>query len=187
MYFFHVLSLRLLQLSPDDPEGGGFSQMNSNTNKNNARIGIPVPWVYTIGYLVGIGIQFVVPVSIASSAALVIIVRVLGILLVAAGAVLMAWSLSIFHKHHTTTVPTETTTTFVNWGPYRFSRNPMYVGLFLFFAGLSVIFAFVWPILALLAVVYYVNSKVIPIEERQLRKNFGEVYEQYCKKVRRWI
>jgi protein-S-isoprenylcysteine O-methyltransferase Ste14 len=63
----------------------------------------------------------------------------------------------------------------------------MYLGLFLFFVGLSVIFAVVWSILPLLVVVYYVNTKVIPIEEKQLRKSFGEAYEQYCKEVHRWI
>jgi len=147
---------------------------------------IPVPWLYTIGYLFGIAIQFIVPVSIGS-AALLAIVRVLGILLVTVGAVLMVWPQSIFRKHQTTTVPTETSTTLVNWGPYRFSRNPMYLGLFLFFVGLSVIFVLAWSILSLLVVVYYVNSKIIPIEEKQLRGSFGEAYEQYCKKVRRWI
>ena len=146
---------------------------------------IPVPWVYAIAYLVGVGIQFVFPVNI--SGVLLSTIEVLGVLLAAVGAVLMAWPQSIFRKHHTTTVPSETTTTFVTWGPYRFSRNPMYLGLFLFFAGISVIFSLVWSILLLLLVVYYVNSVVIPVEEKQLRKNFGEAYEQYCKKVRRWI
>jgi protein-S-isoprenylcysteine O-methyltransferase Ste14 len=142
--------------------------------------------MFTFGYLVGIGIQFIVPAS-TSSASSIMLVRALGILLVSAGAILMAWPQSIFHEHHTTTIPMETTTTFVNWGPYRISRNPMYLGLFLFFAGLSAIFVFLWSIIALLVVVYYVNSKVIPIEERQLQKNFGEAYEQYCERVRRWI
>jgi len=147
---------------------------------------IPIPWEYTIGYLVGVGAQFIVPIGV-SSAALILLIRVLGVLLVAFGAVLMILPQSIFRKYHTTTVPSETTTAFVNWGPYRFSRNPMYLGLFLFFAGLSVIFVLVWSIIALFVVVYHVNSMVIPMEEEQLRKNFGEAYEQYCRRVRRWI
>jgi len=160
------------------------NDLKSATNKSSFRI--PVPWVYTIGYLVGIGTQFLVPVSI-NSAYLFTIVRIFGILLAAAGAVLMSWPQMIFRKHQTTTVPTETTTTFVTWGPYRFSRNPMYLGLFLFFAGLSLIFVLAWSIISLFVVVYYVNSKVIPIEEKQLERNFGNDYHKYCKKVRRWI
>jgi protein-S-isoprenylcysteine O-methyltransferase Ste14 len=63
----------------------------------------------------------------------------------------------------------------------------MYLGLFLFFGGISVAFPFVWSILLLVAVVFYVNAVVIPVEERQLRENFTEAYEQYCHRVRRWV
>lgn len=149
-------------------------------------MGIPVPWFFTIAYLAGLGIQFVVTLTV-SSGTLLTAIEVLGVLLTAVGAVLMVWPLSIFRKHHTTTTPSETTTAFVNWGPYRFSRNPMYLGLFLFFAGLSIAFVIIWSVLLLVLVVFYVNSAVIPVEERQLRKNFQQAYDQYCREVRRWI
>jgi protein-S-isoprenylcysteine O-methyltransferase Ste14 len=160
--------------------------MGNNTSRINPIMRIPVPWAFAIAYLAGIGIQLLVPVTI-SSGVLLTTIEVLGILITAVGVVLMAWPQSIFRRHHTTTVPSESTSTFVTWGPYRFSRTPMYLGLFLFFAGISVIFALVWSILLLFVVVYYLNSILIPVEERQLRRNFGEAYEQYCKKVRRWI
>ncbi|MGA2876398.1 MAG: isoprenylcysteine carboxylmethyltransferase family protein [Nitrososphaerales archaeon] len=147
---------------------------------------IPVPWVFVIAYVIGIGISLLVPVTISSSK-LVTVFQALGILMLGVGAILAVWGQWVFHKEHTTTVPNETTSTFVTWGPYRFSRNPMYLGLFLFFAGFSVIFTWVWSILLLLAVVYYVNSVVIPVEEKQLQRNFGEAYGKYCKRVRRWI
>jgi len=147
---------------------------------------IPVPWTFTIAYLVGIGIWFLVPVTIGSAFWLTII-QILSVLSLALGAVLAFWAQWIFRKLHTTTVPTETTTSLVTWGPYRFSRNPMYLGIFLFFAGLSGIATFVWSILLLLAVVFYVNSTVIPVEERQLRRNFGAAYEKYQSQVRRWV
>jgi protein-S-isoprenylcysteine O-methyltransferase Ste14 len=76
---------------------------------------------------------------------------------------------------------------FVDWGPYRFTRNPMYLGLFLFFAGISVAFTFVWSILLLVVMVYFVNAVVIPVKEEKLRRNFAETYRQYFRKVRRWI
>ena len=160
--------------------------MITKTTTNTSGFLIPVPWVYTIGYLAGIGIQFIVAVGL-TSVILVNLVRIAGILLAIAGAALMAWPQIIFRKHKTTTVPTETTTTFVTWGPYRFSRNPMYLGLFLFFVGLSMIFVLVWSVGSLLVVSYYVNSRVIPIEEKQLHMNFGKSYDQYCKRVHRWI
>jgi protein-S-isoprenylcysteine O-methyltransferase Ste14 len=160
--------------------------MESSTTKRDSRIRIPVPWMYTLAYLLGIVIQLIVPVTI-KSASIELIVLTGGILLTANGALLMVWPQLIFRKHHTTTVPSETPTAFVSSGPFRFSRNPMYLGLFLFFAGLSLEFTFVWSILLLIFVMYYVNSKVIPAEEEQLRKNFGEAYDQYSRRVRRWI
>jgi protein-S-isoprenylcysteine O-methyltransferase Ste14 len=68
--------------------------VSGDATKKNARM----------GYLLGIAIQFIVPVTI-NSATFLEIIRVLGILLVAAGAVFMAWPQSIFRKHQTTTVP----------------------------------------------------------------------------------
>lgn len=147
---------------------------------------IPVSWTFTIAYLAGIGIWFLVPVTIGSAVWLVVM-QILGILSLALGAILAFWAQWIFRKKHTTTVPTETTTSFVTWGPYRFCRNPMYLGLFLFFAGLSAIATFVWSILLLLVVLFYVNSIVIPVEERQLQRNFGEAYAKYVSRVRRWV
>jgi protein-S-isoprenylcysteine O-methyltransferase Ste14 len=63
----------------------------------------------------------------------------------------------------------------------------MYLGLFLFFGGISVALAFVWSVLLLVIVVYYVSSEVIPLEERQLRRSFPDAYESYCGEVRRWV
>jgi len=145
--------------------------MGNDVSKTNPLMHIPVPWVFVIAYLVGIGIQLEFPVSIGSANWLTV-TQVLGILLLAVGAALAVWAQWIFRREHTTTVPTKTTTSLVVWGPYRFSRNPMYLGLFLSFGGISVALTFVWSILLLFVVLYYVNSVVIPVEERQLRRNF---------------
>ena len=67
------------------------------------------------------------------------------------------------------------------------SRNPMYLGLFSLFVGLSAVATFVWSILFLVVVLFYVNSVVIPVEEKQLQTNFGEAYDRYRNRVRRWI
>jgi len=149
-------------------------------------IHLPVPWIFTIGYLIGIVLSLFVPVSISSGLWLAAI-QILGVLGLALGAILAFWAQSIFRKLHTTTVPTETTTSLVTWGPYRFSRNPMYLGLFFFFVGLSAIAVFVWSVIILVFVLAYVNVVVIPVEEKQLETNFGETYRSYRRNVRRWI
>jgi protein-S-isoprenylcysteine O-methyltransferase Ste14 len=160
--------------------------MGGDAGKSSPLMRMPVPWVFVIAYLLGIGIKTVVPVSMGSASWL-LLAQILGIVMLAAGATLAVWARLIFHREHTTTVPFETTTSMVTWGPYRLSRNPMYLGLFLFFGGISVALAFFWSVLFLVIVVYYVNSRVIPLEERQLRRNFPEVYERYCVDVRRWV
>lgn len=162
--------------------------MNTNDSKHedsrqNRLLHIPVPWVYAIAYLVGVGIQLAIPVSI-TSVFLLTITQAISILLIALGLLFAVWAQVLFRKEHTTTDPTQSSSRLVTWGPYRFSRNPMYVGLFFIFIGLSGVFTLVWSIALMLPVFYYVNWVVIPVEEAQLRTTS---YEQYRKKVRRWI
>ena len=161
------------------------SAISENNGKNHL-LHIPVPWVYVIAYLAGIAIQFVSPLPISSFLFLTITL-VFGALLLLIGAVLAVWAQWIFRKENTTTDPTQTSAKLVTWGPYKFSRNPMYLGLFLAFMGVDMILTFVWSLVLLIFVLYYVNWIVIPVEEKQLQKTFGETYVQYCMKVRRWL
>ncbi len=161
------------------------SAINENNGKNHL-LRIPVPWVYVIAYLAGIAIQFVFPLP-KSSFLFLIITLVFGSLLLLIGAAIAVWAQWIFRKENTTTDPTQTSAKLVTWGPYKFSRNPMYLGLFLAFMGVDMILTFVWSLVLLIFVLYYVNWIVIPVEEKQLQKTFGETYVQYCMKVRRWL
>jgi len=142
--------------------------------------------LFTIGYLVGLFIQFLVPFTF-TTVFFPIAVYSIGAVLFVVGAGLAGWALWIFHKEDTTTVPGETSAKLVTWGPYRFTRNPMYLGLFLFFGGISMISDSLWSIPPLLVVVYFLDSTVIAGEERVLQTDFGEEYVRYSSKVRRWI
>jgi protein-S-isoprenylcysteine O-methyltransferase Ste14 len=147
---------------------------------------VPVPWVFIFGYLIGAGLQTLFPVP-AGEAGLGHASRVIGIGLFICGLSLAAWSLSIFYSMRTTTVPFKRSSKLVTWGPYRFSRNPMYVSLTLMYIGEAGWLVEVWPLLPLLLVLAYVQRIVIPYEEKQLSKNFGVAYKKYTAKVRRWI
>ncbi len=72
-------------------------------------------------------------------------------------------------------------------GTYRFVRNPMYVGLVLILLGESLMFRSVWLLGYALGVWICIHLLVILYEERALLKKFGAGYEQYCRKVPRWI
>jgi protein-S-isoprenylcysteine O-methyltransferase Ste14 len=114
-------------------------------------------------------------------------IDVVGGVLFAIGAVIAGWSLWIFRKARTTTVPGRASAALVTWGPYRLTRNPMYVGLTAAYLGEAGLLRQAWPIVLLPLTLAYVNWIVIPLEEARLKEVFGDEYEQYRAKVRRWI
>jgi len=72
-------------------------------------------------------------------------------------------------------------------GPYRYTRNPGYLGLAMFYAGIAVLRNALWAILLLPVVVYVIQREVIGREERYLERTFGEEYLVYKARVRRWV
>jgi protein-S-isoprenylcysteine O-methyltransferase Ste14 len=146
---------------------------------------IPVPWVFVLVYLVGAGVEvafhrggFLRDRAWLNPAGLVVF---------ALGAVLAGWGWITFYRAKTTRVPGENSTSLVSWGPYRFTRNPMYVGLSLGYIGEAAIQHQLVPVILLPLVIVYLNKVVIPVEEERLGAVFGQEYEQYRKKVGRWI
>jgi protein-S-isoprenylcysteine O-methyltransferase Ste14 len=147
---------------------------------------VPVPWVFVLSYLAGVGLQVLMPIRVLAPA-VALSMRAGGVVLLAAGAMLATWCLAIFRRQNTTTIPFGTSTRLVTWGPYRFSRNPMYVSLSLIYLGEAGVLIHGWPLLTWSAVIAYLNWIVVPYEERRLREAFGSDYEHYRAQVRRWI
>jgi protein-S-isoprenylcysteine O-methyltransferase Ste14 len=137
-------------------------------------------------YLVGVALQRVLPMGIHSPE-LTWIIRVAGFVFIAAGIAFSASALGIFRKAKTTTVPFETPSTLVISGPYRFTRNPMYVGLTLTYLGVAGTRSEIWPVILLPLMLAYINFLVIPVEEENLRGVFGDAYQAYGTRVRRWL
>ena len=146
---------------------------------------IPVPWVFVLTYLIGAGperIDYPRPGWLSSN-----VVGVAGTVLFVAGVVLAGWGWLIFHRHRTTRVPGQASTTLVTWGPYRYMRNPMYTGLTMAYLGEAGMLHQLWPMFLLPLTLAYVNRNVIPLEERRLLQVFGEAYESYRSIVQRWL
>ena len=98
-------------------------------------------------------------------------------------------SSGLFFRAKTTVNPMrpQNTTQLVMRGPYRFSRNPMYLGLAVLLSGWGV---WLGNFLALTLIgffVWYITEFQIKPEEAALREKFGEDYDAYCVRVRRWI
>jgi protein-S-isoprenylcysteine O-methyltransferase Ste14 len=94
----------------------------------------------------------------------------------------------LFRREGTELNPTsETNAKLVVSGPFRFTRNPMYLGLVLFSLGIAFGVG-AWPmLLAPLATFATANWVHIPFEEAKMRRQFGADYEAYCRNVRRWL
>jgi protein-S-isoprenylcysteine O-methyltransferase Ste14 len=147
---------------------------------------MPVPWVFVLAYFIGVGVQILVPVKARSG--LQIPAQIGGAVLFVLGAAIAGWSLGLFRRGgRTTTTPGDFSTRLVTNGPFRFTRNPMYLGLVLAYLGEEGLVAQIWPLPFLALTVVYVNWFVLPIEEASLEEVFGERYRRYCAGVRRWI
>lgn len=110
-------------------------------------------------------------------------------LLILAGLALDAWSLLGFRRARTTISPLSPgkSTVIVQGGPYRFTRNPMYLGMAAILLGLCVLLANALGTIALVVFVAYITRFQILPEEQLLRAKFGEAYAQYARRVRRWL
>ena len=146
---------------------------------------VPVPWVFVLAYLIGVALERIRPANFSPQAGRVSTIA--GAALFLLGAAIAGWGLTLFLRNRTTTVPGKSSAKLVTWGPYRHTRNPMYVGLTLAYLGEAGLLRQLWPALLLPLVVAYVNWTVIPVEEAKLTEVFQEQYEQYRSQVRRWI
>jgi protein-S-isoprenylcysteine O-methyltransferase Ste14 len=100
---------------------------------------------------------------------------------------LAIWAIATFRRIGTTPNPAGGSTALALEGPYRFSRNPMYLSLLLLMAGIGLAANTPWPLLTLPIVVFVLRRGVIEYEERYLTAKFGEPYRAFMARVRRWI
>lgn len=111
----------------------------------------------------------------------------LGAAFVAAWALLQGWAVLAMRRAGTTPLPARPTTAIVETGPYRFTRNPMYVGFALATIGLAVLFDTAWGFVALVVGLLLTRHGVIAREERYLERTFSAPYAAYKRRVRRWL
>ena len=144
---------------------------------------IPPAVVWLVCALIMKSIAYVLPfVALPHLPVVAIVMTLIGIGAGIAGI----WS---FYKARTTINPLEPSeaTHFVSEGIYRLSRNPMYVGLACCLVSWAIWLSYLLPCLGvLLFVAYMTRFQIIP-EERVLRQKFGDEYQNYRLKVRRWL
>jgi protein-S-isoprenylcysteine O-methyltransferase Ste14 len=112
----------------------------------------------------------------------------LGIALVAVACIPPVWAIFLFRREGTEVSPTSATNRkLVISGPYRFTRNPMYLGLVILTLGIAV-WVGTWPMMIVpFAIFATANWVHIPFEEAKMRRQFGASYDNYVSRVRRWV
>lgn len=147
---------------------------------------LPPPLLFVLPLLLGIRIHHAHPQPFAPASLERIAVAV-GVVLIVAGIVLALSAIALFISLRTTIVPHHRSRALVTSGPFRFTRNPMYVALTAAFVGICLVSNAVWPLVFLALPLLYLRTITIPREERLLAEAFGSEYEAYASRVRRWI
>ena len=158
--------------------------MNAETQGgDSAGVVAPPPLVYLAGLGAGLALDALLP-----SADLPAVLRwPVGALLVAVGLSLMATFVGAFRRAKTNVDPWKPTTAIVTDGPYRFTRNPGYLGMALVFSGIALLADAPWALLMLVPTIAVIDRGVIAREERYLEGKFGQEYLGYRARVRRWL
>lgn len=107
--------------------------------------------------------------------------------LIDAGVLLMLWAGLLMLWRKTTVNPYGKPARLLEEGPFRFSRNPIYLADSLIYCGIALLWGSLWPWLLLPLVIYVMQRAVIRHEERLLVQLFGAAYRSYCARVRRWL
>ena len=110
-----------------------------------------------------------------------------GAVLISVAVALVLWAGSRFLRARTHIDVRKPATALVTDGPYRLSRNPMYLAAVLLYAGVAILASLPWTLLMLVPCIAVVQIGVIRREERYLADRFGERYAAYGRRVRRWL
>jgi protein-S-isoprenylcysteine O-methyltransferase Ste14 len=111
----------------------------------------------------------------------------LGGVVIALGLAVQFWAFLLFRRARTSIIPVRPTSAIVETGPYRYSRNPIYLSMFVMVAGFAVALNSLWQFAALVVLYGVLRWAVVAREEAYLTRKFGAPYLDYARRVRRWL
>jgi protein-S-isoprenylcysteine O-methyltransferase Ste14 len=148
----------------------------------NAVVRPPIAWALAI--LAGLGLDWVYPLpSIPAS----VPAAWIGAAIFVLGLAIAIWAIATIRKAGSNVETVKPTTTIIASGPYGFTRNPIYTGMFLGLIGLAVGFDSLWLLATLVPFALVIRYGVVAREEAYLERKFGSVYLDYKSRVRRWL
>lgn len=159
--------------------------MSMASRTSSPGVHFPPPFLYGAGLLVGWLLDRWRPLPITPGPSTVR--DVIAAVLFAFWLGMMVSALLTFYRARTAVMPNRPAATLVTRGPYRLTRNPMYVSLVALYAALALVLNSWWLLLLLPLVVLAVDRIVIAREERYLSAAFPDAYAAYRARVRRWL
>jgi protein-S-isoprenylcysteine O-methyltransferase Ste14 len=146
----------------------------------------PIAWALAI--LAGLALNWLIPLPFLPAAvAAGWPGAMVGAMVFAVALALGIWAIVTMTRAGSNVPTNRPSTTIVETGPYRFSRNPIYLGMVLGLIGLAVAFDTLWLLITLVPFALVIRYGVVAREEAYLERKFGDVYRPYRSRVRRWL
>jgi protein-S-isoprenylcysteine O-methyltransferase Ste14 len=151
---------------------------------DTAQVIIRPPIAWALAVLAGLALNWLMPLPFVPG---MLPAGWLGATVFALALVLVAWAIATMTRSGSNVPTSLPTTTIVDTGPYRFTRNPIYLGMFLGLAGLAIASDNLWLAATLVPFALVIRYGVVAREEAYLERKFGDVYRHYRARVRRWL
>ncbi|HEX4562579.1 MAG TPA: isoprenylcysteine carboxylmethyltransferase family protein [Gemmatimonadales bacterium] len=158
--------------------------MASPATRDDSGIRFPPPFIYALFFLAGYGLHRLEPVALFGGRSWP---DTVGLVMIVLGVALAITAAATFRRAGTNVNPTKPATTVVTHGPFRFTRNPMYLSMAVMYLGGVLMLDSVWPLVLFPVTIWVIRTRIIALEEAYLEAKFGAAYNDYKKKVRRWL
>jgi protein-S-isoprenylcysteine O-methyltransferase Ste14 len=152
--------------------------------QDTAQVVVRPPLAWALAVLVGLTLNWLMPLPFMPAA---VPAGWTGGAVFALALALFAWAIVTMTRAGSNVPTNRPTTAIVDRGPYRFTRNPIYLAMFIGLVGLAMAFNSLWLLAALVPFALIIRTGVVAREEAYLERKFGDVYRQYRARVRRWL
>jgi protein-S-isoprenylcysteine O-methyltransferase Ste14 len=159
--------------------------MEEESRGPNVRI--PPPLLFALPLLTGFIVQHYVPTHLVNGVEPTRIIRLVGVAEIAIALGLFAWAISTFRRLQTPVIPIRRARALAEEGPFKLTRNPMYLGFTVLYLGIALVANAFWPLVFLPEAIALTYLFAIRLEEAYLTREFGDAYREYCSRVRRWL
>jgi len=154
----------------------------NDTEPSPAEILAPAPVLGLGAFLIGVGLHLLNPISVFPTP----LNFIGGGILVVVGVGILLTALRTMHQINKSPPHEDEPSELLTDGPFKYTRNPLYLGIIVIYLGLTGLLNSLWPLAPLLVLVWYFD-RVARREEAYLDSKFGDEFSQYRENVRRWL